>query len=59
MSKPSHHQVDKDTKYMHETYGTTCLISEAGRADRLLELAHKRRVNLEKYVKQPLDSWDI
>ena len=44
---------------MHETYGTTCLISETGRADRLLELAHKRRINLEKYVKQPLDSWDI
>lgn len=59
MSKPNHHQVDKDTEYMHRTHGTVCLISETGKADRLLDLAHKRRVNKDRYVKQPLDAWDI
>ena len=49
--------VDKDTKYMREAHGTACLITEVGKADRLLDLAHKRRVNRERLV--PLDSWDI
>lgn len=52
-------KVDKNTGLMQENFGTTCLITEAGRADRLLELAHKRRVNQERYLKQPIDAWDI
>lgn len=49
--------VDKDTKYMSEAHGTACLITEVGKADRLLDLAHKRRVNRERLA--PLDAWDI
>jgi hypothetical protein len=49
--------VDKDTGYMREAHGTACLITEVGKADRLLELAHKRRVNRERMI--PIDSWDI
>ena len=52
-------QVDKDPSYMKKEYGTVCLITESGRADRLLELAHRRRLNQEKYVHSPIDSWDI
>lgn len=52
-------QVDKDTSYMRANYGTTCLITETGRADRLLDLAHKRRMNRLKFIDQPLDAWDI
>jgi hypothetical protein len=44
---------------MKREYGTVCLITETGRADQLLELAHKRRVNQERYVHSPLDAWDI
>jgi len=49
--------VDKDTGYMREAHGTACLITEAGRADQLLDLAHKRRVNIQRMT--PLDAWDI
>jgi hypothetical protein len=52
-------QVDKNTEYMRETFGTSCLITETGRADRLLDLIHKRKINKEKFVESPLDSWDI
>lgn len=52
-------QVDKDTSYMRTNYGTTCLITETGQADRLLDLAHKRRMNRLKFIDQPLDAWDI
>jgi tRNA1(Val) A37 N6-methylase TrmN6 len=52
-------QVDKDTRYMLREHGTVCLITEPGRADRLLELAHKRRVNQACYLHSPIDSWDI
>lgn len=51
--------VDKDERYMRENFGTVCLITEAGRADKLLELGHKRKVNKQRLVKQPLDAWDI
>lgn len=44
---------------MRTNYGTTCLITETGRADRLLDLAHKRRMNRLKFIDQPLDAWDI
>ena len=50
-------QVDKNTKYMSEAHGTTCLITEPGKADRLLDLARKRRLNQERMV--PIDAWDI
>ena len=52
-------KVDKDTNYMRKEHGTVCLITEPGRADRLLELAHKRRINRERYVHGPIDAWDI
>lgn len=52
-------QVDKNTEYMREAFGTSCLITETGKADRLLDLIHKRKVNREKFVESPLDSWDI
>lgn len=52
-------KVDKDTNYMRKEHGTVCLITETGRADRLLELSHKRRMNRERYVHSPLDAWDI
>jgi hypothetical protein len=52
-------KVDKDSDYMKREYGTVCLITEAGKADRLLELAHKRRVNQERYARAPIDAWDI
>lgn len=52
-------QVDKSVKYMKEVYGTTCLITEAGVADKLLELGHKRRINKERLVDRPMDSWEI
>jgi hypothetical protein len=52
-------QVDKDTGYMYREYGTVCLVTERGRADHLLELAHQRRVNQERYVREPIDAWDI
>jgi hypothetical protein len=52
-------QVDKDESFMRREHGTTCLVTEPGRADRLLALAHKRRVNRDRYVHSPLDAWDI
>jgi hypothetical protein len=42
---------------MREAHGTACLITEVGKADRLLDLAHRRRVNIERLT--PIDSWDI
>lgn len=50
-------KVDRDAEYMREMHGTACLITDTGKADRLLDLAHKRRVNRERMT--PLDSWDI
>jgi hypothetical protein len=44
---------------MYREYGTVCLVTEPGRADRLLELAHQRLVNRERYVHSPIDAWDI
>ena len=52
-------RVDKDESFMRREHGTVCLITEPGRADRLLELAHKRRVNQERFVRGPIDAWDI
>lgn len=52
-------QVDKDEAFMQREHGTMCLITEPGQADRLLELAHKRRVNRERYAHGPIDAWDI
>jgi hypothetical protein len=44
---------------MMSEHGTVCLVTEPGKADRLLELAHRRRVNRERYVHEPIDAWDI
>lgn len=44
---------------MFKQYGTVCLVTETGRTDQLLELAHRRRVNKERYVHGPIDAWDI
>jgi hypothetical protein len=52
-------QVDKDESFMRREHGTVCLITEPGRADQLLELVHKRRVNRERFVRGPIDAWDI
>lgn len=52
-------QVDKDTEHMYREHGTVCLVTEPGRTDRLLDLAHQRRVKQERYVRSPLDAWDI
>lgn len=52
-------QVDKDPAFMVKEHGTVCLVTEAGKADQLLDLAHKRRVNRERFVNSPIDSWDI
>lgn len=52
-------RVDKDETFMRREHGTVCLITEPGKTDRLLELAHKRRVNREKFVRGPVDAWDI
>ncbi len=52
-------QVDKDETFMRKEHGTVCLITEPGRADRLMALAHKRRVNRECFVHAPIDAWDI
>lgn len=52
-------RVDKDPGYMREQHGTVCLITEPGQADRLMALAHRRRVNQERFVRGPLDAWDI
>lgn len=52
-------QVDKDETFMRREHGTVCLITETGRADRLLELSHKRRVNQFRLIHSPIDSWDI
>lgn len=55
----NNNKVDKDTSYMRNEHGTVCLITETGRADQLLELAHRRRVNRERYVRGPIDAWEI
>jgi hypothetical protein len=52
-------QVDKDTRYMYREHGTVCLVTEPGRTDHLLELAHQRRVKREQSVRGPIDAWDI
>lgn len=52
-------QVDKDKTYMRETHGTTCLITEAGEADRILDLARRRSLVKRKFIEPPTDSWDI
>lgn len=48
-------QTDKNTEYMETAHGTTCLVSEAGRADRLLEV-HRSRVERAKRL---IDSIEI
>jgi hypothetical protein len=53
------HKVDKNVKIMKESFGTTCLITEAGRADKLLAQAHKARIAKIVMDRQPVDAWDI
>ena len=48
-------KTDKNEKIMKLSHGTTCLITQAGKADRLLDLSRIRKIN----KKQPVDSWDI
>lgn len=57
--KSTNKKVDKDVSHMRNEHGTVCLITETGKADRLLELAHKRRINQERYARTPIDAWDI
>lgn len=52
-------KVDKDESYMRSEFGTVCLITETGRADRLLKLGYKRRLNKERLIDLPIDAWDI
>jgi hypothetical protein len=52
-------KTDLNRKEMKSEHGTVCLITQAGRADELLDLAHRRIVNETRLVKQPLDAWDI
>lgn len=52
-------QVDKDKDYMKETFGTTCLITEVGEADRILDLAKKRSISKRRFPEPPMDAWDI
>lgn len=52
-------KVDKNINLMKESNGTVCLITEAGRADRLLSLARKRHIKEAVLAKQPKDAWDI
>lgn len=52
-------KTDLDKKIMKEEHGTVCLITQAGEADRLMELARVREINKRIYLKQPLDSWEI
>ena len=56
---PTPKQVDKDKNYMRETFGTTCLISEVGEADRILDLAHKQVIVKKRFPEPPMDAWDI
>lgn len=51
--------VDKDLKHMQNQYGTVCLITEPGRADRLMEISRKRKLAEKVLLKGPVDSWDI
>lgn len=51
--------VDKDPKHMQNQYGTVCLITEPGRADRLMEVSRKRKLAEKVLLKGPVDSWDI
>lgn len=48
-------QTDKNTEYMSKAHGTTCLVSEAGQADRLLEI-HRSKVERAKRL---IDSVEI
>lgn len=52
-------QVDKDKGYMRETFGTVCLITETGEADRILDLAKKRSISKRRFPELPMDAWDI
>jgi hypothetical protein len=52
-------KTDTDKKIMKSENGTTCLITQAGEADRLMELARKREINRKKFLGQPMDSWEI
>lgn len=44
---------------MYREHGTVCLVTETGRSDRLLDLAHQRLINHACYVNSPIDAWDI
>ena len=52
-------QVDKDKNYMKETFGTTCLITEVGEADRIFDLLKKRSTRKKRFPEPPIDAWDI
>lgn len=52
-------QVDKDKDYMKETFGTTCLITEVGEADRIFDLLKKRSTRKKRFPEPPMDAWDI
>lgn len=48
-------QTDKNTEYISKAHGTTYLVSEEGRADRLLEI-HRSKVERDKRL---IDSVEI
>jgi hypothetical protein len=52
-------KTDINKEEMKSHHGTVCLITQAGQADRLLDLAYKREVNKNRLIKQPIDAWDI
>ena len=49
-------KTDINKEQMKKEHGTVCLITQAGQADKLLDLAHRRFLRL---AKQPTDAWDI
>lgn len=43
-------QTDKNIEYMSKAHGTTCLVSEAGRADRLLEIHRSKAESAKRLI---------
>jgi hypothetical protein len=44
---------------MRSDHGTVCLISQAGVADKLLELSRKKIIREKVFINQPRDDWEI
>jgi len=48
-------KTDKNEKIMKSSHGTTCLITQAGKADRLLDLSRIRKIA----EKRRASDWEI